>query len=413
MDIKTPKKRMVVNHLALLIPFLCTSVLASNESNGCLSHTQSLDPSSEASTQDLLKWIESSKATALCLGMDEMSEVYDELQSSVISADIRRKNPQAKHSCNISLGTTITSDTQPYFPNVDWRSASSNLWKKPVYDQLGEIIGYDESIMISMRPDYQEAGMDGRIYIAMGGEDTVSFMNEEHQWQGAAKGLACRDDDSSLSSMNESEKQFNEANTGMDEIMSMEGLSDDLKANLAQNNAYWKEGTRDGVSARSNPQRKNQSSIPLCPIGYERPDSTPNAFFKGQIPSSTTLKIDLGRDSQWCPSPGKYSLVVGYGVVTNSSRREIQNQLTFGDDIIQEFEGMLRNTTQGQGDELDRYWQSQIQSQLTTFRNQSKKIKRQAERGITESRLVYKNALDNRKCWETFNYYCPSANDIL
>lgn len=411
MGIRTPKKRNEIKIIAILIPFLCTPVLASNNSNDCLSSTASLNTSSKATTPELLKWIASSKATAQCLGMDEMSEVYDELKASVITADIRRKKPAAKHSCHKALGTTITSDTQPYFPNVDWRSATSNLWKKPIYDQWGEIIGYDESILVSMRPDYKEAGMDGRVYIAMGSKDTVSFMNQNHEWQGPAKGLVCRADNSALLARSESEKQFSKANTGMAEIMSMEGLSDDLKANLAKNNASWEKGTQGGARARNDPQRKNQSSIPLCPPGYEKPDSTPHAFFQGQIPSSTTVKIDLGRDSQWCPSQGKYSLVVGYGVVTNSSKREIQNQLTFGDDIIKEMEGMLHNTSQGQSDESNRYWQSQMQSQLTIFRNQSKKIKRQAERGITESRLVYKNATDQRKCWETFNYYCPSAND--
>lgn len=395
--------------LALILPFISLSAFCQDSPENCLAGVTSLDPSKKATTQEILNWIDASKQSAKCLGMDDMTTTLDELAESVKHQDERRKAPRPSFGCNTLIGKTVVSDTEPAYPQVSWRSATANLWKKPIYGPDGEIIGYTEKMMVSLRPDYAESGATGRVYVGLSGEQAGAFMDSNGAWKVPDKGLACREYDNSDLSVESSEEQFHKANEQMEKAMSMQDLPPELQGQLDKINEQWQKNANSSPIGNANSGRSRRN-VPLCPAGYVRPDPTPPPYLNGTIPPLVQFSIDLGQEASWCPAEGPYGLFVGYGVLTNSAKKEIQRDLSYGDDMIPQIEKMIQDakqqpnatTVEGQ------YWIQQMESQLRIFRQSAAKIKSQAQRGITENRMVYRNGYDQQKCWRVFTYNCPS-----
>lgn len=391
----------LMKRLSVLITALCYSTF-SLSSEECTSQPVMLDPSSKPTSQQLLNWVDSSRKTAQCLGIEGMSDSFDDLELSIRAQEAKKSRTNSKQICHTAISNVTISDTMPFYPDANWKNASGLLWKKPYYDMEGVIAGYDESILLSMRPDFNDVNKPGRIYVAFSSEDNLAFLDSSNRWQQRPEALACTSGIDSEQVRQNTETHINDSNYVANNLAQMPDLPEELKQKLVN------------MEQTTDLNRKPKNSLPACPPGYEPPDTTPRPYKKDALGQSFQLNIPLGRDATWCPKPGPHNLLIGYGVLTNGAKNEIQDQMTFGDESIARMEEMIAQASSANdGSPSSEYWLKQMKEQLPVFRAQAQKIQYQARAGITENRLVYQNGYQQQTCWQVFSYNCPSISEDL
>lgn len=386
----------------LIIPILIAPIWANAETS-CVASQPHMDPQKTPSPGELLNWINGSRKTAQCLGFTQMEKTLSDFEDSVRAREKMRANIKGnRRLCGIRNSGVVESDSRPPYPNPGWNEAEALLWKDPYYDLYGDIAGYDESILVSMRPKYRDISKLGRIYVALENPDTVTFLDSSNNPQRQKEALKCTPGINAEQAEQEAMQYGEHSNNIAQNISDMPGISSELKSQFVQ------------MQNQSGRTQSSSSTLPPCPSDYVPPDTSPQPYMKGALKQGTYFTIPLGRDSKWCPTPGEHNLFVGYGVLTEAAKREIQMQLNFGKQSISQMETMIaqakrRNDQSAQG----KYWLNQMEQRIATLRMEAKKIQNRAKSGALENNLVYRNGYQQQTCWQVLSYQCPSISEDL
>ena len=394
------------------------SSAACADANSCMKGMAQMKPTDSSSLEESLAWVRAARSAARCMGFSEMNDLLDEMETSIqVQKDRRKRGPQ--HPCKIVPMRTVTGNTKPKYPYVDWFDAAALLWNRPKYDpKSGELIGYEQTLLISMRPDYSEVGMDSMVYIGAASENGVTYLTPTG-WQNKPTPTPCRPPESLKAEEIRKENQAL-ANSMTARLGNLDGLPNGLSQQLSGLKGFM-EGHDPRKTARKHGS-SHQSNMRLCTEEEMVKDTLPSPYADYPRPGSSGMPPVItasiyggfapisGRPS-WCKSDGNMRVYIGYGVLTEQAKKEISQSLALPPKIIASMESMVQRLRSQANTPEKLSLLKQISEQIRAIKIRSDRMRRKFQMGILRKTAIYRDGYDKQKCWEVARYYCPAETD--